>query len=630
MTPQDAVAIAQRCRLIARFALLAPAILLCSPPANAQTAARVTGSVDDSVRVVLADSVHPLARPEFAGERVTSDLAMDRMILLLDAGPEADAEMRATIDRLHTPGSPDFHHWLTPDEFGARFGANPEDIRAVREWLGARGFRIDSVARGGRVILFSGTVRQVEEAFQTEMRHFAVRGEDHIANARAISIPAALAPAVKGVVSLDNFFSEPLAKPSYVSSGQNGVTPGDFASIYDLAPLYKAGFNGSGQRIGLIERSDFNPSDYANYRIVFGLPPTQPNVIFSGPDPGFPVGTDASDYFEAEWDPQQAGGVAPGAIIDVIISGSTLTTDGVRLSALYAVEQNQDSVLSMSFAKCEQDYTAAQNAFILLLWAQASAQGISAVVSTGDTGAAQCDSNDPPDSLATHGLAINGLGSTPWNTSVGGSEFDESAAGSNSVFWNATNGPDYTSVRGYIPEMVWNESCNGTVPNSPCPGTTDLGAGGGGASVLYSKPPWQMLAIPGIPQDGVRDVPDISLSAASHDNYEFCFNGSCQNTSSPTLQGAAGVSFGVPSFAGIMAIIDQKMGGRQGLANYALYAIAATESFANCNSSSRTNPAVPPSSQCPFNDITVGNNSVPGLTGYTAGVGYDLASGWAR
>ena len=404
------------------------------------------------------------------------------------------------------------------------------------------------------------------------------------------------------------------------------LSPADFASIYNLNPLYQAGFNGSGQTIALLETSDFLASDYQNFRTIFNLPPNAPNIILAGADPGLvtvsPVG--GTPFEEATLDPQWAGGVAPGATIDVVTAANTATSDGFVLAALYAVEQNSASVISASFATCEQS---GNNSVWASLWAQAAAQGIGVLVGAGDTGAAQCDASDPLNAPATHGLAVNAVASTPFNTAVGGSEFNEAASGGNATFWNASNGLGFVSVLGYIPEMVWNESCDGSAANSPCPGEGSLTAGGGGPSSLYSKPSWQTLPIPGIPPDGRRDLPDISVTAAFHDGYMICLAQSCQNTSAPSVSVGGGTSFAAPAFAGIMAIVDQKLGGRQGLANYALYALAAAENFSTCNSSSRTNPALPPNPQCPFNDITVGNNSVPGQPGFNAGTGYDLASG---
>lgn len=343
------------------------------------------------------------------------------------------------------------------------------------------------------------------------------------------------------------------------------------------------------------------------------------------------------DDIEAILDTEWSGAVAPGATIDVVVSASIGTSDGVDLSAAFIVDNNLAPIMSVSFGQCEAGLGgigSTENNFFNNLWQQAAAQGISVFVSAGDNGAAGCDDpNDPSNKPASGGVAVSGLASTPFNTAVGGTQFNETVNGGSAAnFWNATNGSGSSSAKGYIPEMIWNESCDPTTPNSPCAKQGfNLFSGSGGASIIYGKPSWQSTSIPGMPNDGKRDLPDVSLTAAIHDGYLLCFqedpNVACQ-VSNGVLQQAAvvgGTSASSPSFAGIMAIIDQKLGSRQGLANYVLYALAKSENFSNCNSSNRTDPTV--GTSCTFNDITVGNNSVPGQTGFNAGGGYDLASG---
>ncbi len=239
------------------------------------------------------------------------------------------------------------------------------------------------------------------------------------------------------------------------------------------------------------------------------------------------------------------------------------------------------------------------------------------MISSGDNGPAGCDS-DSQSTPASQGLAVNGLASTPFNIAVGGTQFNEN--GADSTYWSATNGPDQTSALGYIPEVVWNESC--ADPNV-C-GTASLFASSGGASTIYSKPSWQ--AGLGVPNDGKRDLPDVSLDAAAgHDGYLLCQDGICTTNSSGQLINAelvGGTSAAAPTFAAIMALIAQKTNSRQGQANFALYPLAAGQNSASCSSTS------PPQSQCIFNDITAGNNNVPGQTGFSATPGYDLATGW--
>jgi subtilase family serine protease len=589
------------------------------------------------------------------------------MIMVLNMAPEQRHNAMTLLDSQQTKGSPNYHRWLTPEQYGQQFGAAPEDIAQVSAWLQQQGFAVSGVAKSGMWIEFSGTVGLANRAFHTQIRRYKVNGENHIANMADISIPAALAPVVKGVPLHDLF-----SKPAFVrsadlpaitnSAGVHAITPGDFAAIYDLAPLYKSNLNGSGQTIAILSKSDVNLSDVAQFQKIFGLPSNVPNVIDNGASPGVtPVG---GYGVEASLDAEWAAAVAPGAKIDVVASWDTYTTDGVLLSAMYVVDHNLAQIVNVSFTACEQNMGEAGNALWNGVWQQAAAQGMSVFVASGDAGAADCDS--PGLSVLVQGpAAVNGLSSTPFNTSVGGTEFDETVnSGKDTTFWNKTNGTDLASAIGYIPEMVWNDTCPGS-PYCPPPGSFYIpffSGGGGGVSTIYPTPAWQTLNVTGLDvlknyslpgQAGVapRGIPDVSLAAASmHDPFLFCFtdpfhpeNPDCQleqGTFGPnTFQNAGGgTSFASPAFAGLMAIINQKMAasnpspdGRQGLANYMLYSLAASEDFGSCNSSARTDPSVAPVAACTFNDITVGDNHAGSYAGaqisYSAGAGYDLASG---
>ncbi len=615
-----------------------------SAVAQRPTQAAVAGA--GANRVVLPYSTHPATKAASDSGRVEGNVAMGRMVLVLAGNAGEEQSLPALLDSLHAKGSPRYHQWLTPEEFRDEFGASPEAIQKVTAWLAAQGFNIDRVARSGRWIQFSGAASQVEAAFRTEMHRYQMNGAAHIANAGDLSLPAELAPLVRGVLPLHDFsLKRPLLGRYYaVQRNSQGnlvptdpaftianpgathfLAPADYAKIYDLASLYQTGANGSGQTIAIVARSKVETTDVETFRSIFGLPVNNPTMIVDGADPGF---TFSGDSVEASLDVEWAGAVAPNATIDLVVSASTLTTDGVDLSSAYIVDNNLAPIMTVSFGLCESALGTAENAFYNSLWQQAAAQGISVFVSAGDSGAAGCD--DPNFGPATQGLAVNGLASTPFNTAVGGTEFNEN--GNDSTFWNSTNGPGFTSANGYIPETVWNESCDPTV--STCLfNQSNLFAGGGGASTIYAKPSWQVTTIQGVPNDRQRDLPDVSLVSASvHDGFLLCFAGSCQTTTDsngqPLLFSAevvGGTSAASPSFAGIMAIIDQQAGGRQGLANYVLYPLAAAENFGNCNSSARTNPATP--SSCVFNDVTAGNNTVPGVAGFNAGTGYDLASG---
>jgi hypothetical protein len=378
------------------------------------------------------------------------------------------------------------------------------------------------------------------------------------------------------------------------------------------------------------------------FRQIFGLPANDPAIIINGADPGY-----TGDELEADLDVQWSGAAAPEAKITYVTSATTVATDGVDLSAAYIVDHRAAPIMSTSYGLCEAFLGPAGNAFYNALWRQAAAEGITALVSSGDSGAAGCDATSSL-TAAQYGHMVNGLASTPYNLAVGGTEFAEH--GSDSTYWTAQNSPDQSSALGYIPEAAWNESCDPTQdPKQRGNHRYRLVAGGGGPSDCangtltliggkiqitckagYDKPAWQ--AGPQVPNDGVRDLPDVALSAAAgHDGYLVCIEGFCQTTSVngqtvlKSVVVVGGTSVSSPAMAGILALIEQQHGTFLGLVNYNLYQLAAAQQPAQCDASSRTNPLQP--GNCAFNDITAADNSVPGVTGYSAAPGYDMATG---
>ena len=606
----------------------------CSQSASAQTAqiaARRIGPIDESSLVVLKGNRHALATAANDRGEVAPNLPMERMLLVLKREEKAEPALQELIAGQQDKSSSTFHAWLSPEQFAERFGPSRSDLQTLTAWLESHGFRVNRIARGGMTMEFTGTAAQVKEAFHTPIHSFVVNAKNYYANAADPQIPAAFASVVAGVSTLHNFQKLPTVRvlgpasriantstwqPSFTFNGAAGafhyLSPGDFAKIFNTAALYKAGIDGTGQSIAIVGRNNINLSDIQIFRIAFGLPVNDPTIILDGPDPGNFLGS--GEETEADLDVEWSGAIAPKATIKFAVSASTNTTDGADLSAQYIVDNNIAPILSMSFGQCESTLGPAQNAFFNNLWAQAAAQGITVVVASGDSGAAGCDNaNFGP---ATHGAGVNGLASTPFNVAVGGTQFNEN--GADSKYWAATNGPDQSSALGYIPEAVWNESCSDP---SQC-FFPNLFASSGGPSTLYSKPSWQ--AGLGVPRDGKRDLPDISLSAAGqHDGFLLCQDGICLTDSKGQLINAfvvGGTSASTPTFAAIMALVNQKTNSRQGQANFVLYPLAASQNPANCNSSA-------PLSTCIFNDITQGNSDVPGQTGFPAGPGYDLATG---
>ncbi len=581
-----------------RTGLLLRALLLMILGGMLSSTALAQRSINEADRVIKHGNVHPLARAEFDRGSADLNLPMENMILQLSPRASAKADLDTLLADLQNPKSPNFHHFLTPQEFGLRFGPSDQDVADATNWLKSHGFRIEEIANSKLWINFSGNVQQVERAFQTNIRQFEVDGQIHYANATDPSIPRAFSGLVEGVVSLHDFPLKHDANlrqlpPDFnLANGTHALAPGDFATIYNLTPLYNAGIDGTGQTIAIVGRSDIVLGDVQFFRSSFLLPAKDPVFIHNGNAPGDLHGTDEG---EADLDVEWSGAVAKNATIDFVISKSTHTSDGADLSAQFIVNNNLAPVMSMSFSLCEASLGATRNSFFNNLWAQAAAQGITALVSTGDSGAAGCDA---PTALTGTVQAVSGISSTPNNVAVGGTEFNDGAGG----FWAAANNPDGSSALGPIPEIVWNES--GTIPVTG----KDLFATGGGVSTLYAKPAYQTG--PGVPADGFRDVPDVALNSAAHTPY-LIIQGHTANVNG--LVGASGTSAAAPSFAGIMALVVQKTGSPQGNANSVLYSMAATQ-FAG-------GAAV-------FNDITSGNNSVPGVAGFAAGAGYDQATGW--
>ena len=623
------------------------------PLAPAENRPQVT-AIDNASRVRLTHSTHPAVALAQDLGRVDPNLRLERMLLVLGPADEIQPALHTFIDSLHDKKSSNYHRWLTPEQFGERFGPAQADLVKIAAWLQQQGFDGVKVSPGRSHIEFSGSAQIVEHTFQTEMHSYRRGSSKHVANNSDISVPRALSGLVRGV-NLQNFsFSKPMltqpaalnrdlstgrwtpAKPESSFYSPILLDPNDFAKIYDLDRVYSSGINGQGVTIAVVSRTTaVELPDVETFRQAYHLPPNDPVVILNGPATlygGFGAGS--GDVLESTLDVEWAGAVAPEATVDLVVSGITATTDGVTLSSTYIVDNNLADIMTLSFGQCESSLGPAGNSLFNAIFAQAAAQGISVFVASGDSGAANCDASD--ENQAQNGLAVSGLASTPFNTAVGGTEFND--AGNYPQYWTL-DGANLVP-NGYIPENVWNESA---VYNN-------LYGTGGGVSTIYGKPAWQSTAIPGVPDDNARDLPDVSLTAADHDGYVICVAliGPCTTSTigdqSLVVQaaGVGGTSASAQVFAGMMALVDQKEGGRQGLANYGLYRLAANETYANCNSSNETDPSVPTPSGCVFNDITVGNNGVPGndvlgsnpppgdvtgQVGYNATVGYDPATG---
>ncbi len=614
--------------------LLATAAPIAQAVGQAAPAVRIAAEISGSQMTALPNSKHPLALAQFDTGRLSPATKLQGISLYFSRSESQEADLKALMAAQQNASSPLYHQWLTPDQFAARFGMSDADIAKVQAWLEQQGFSVDLVSRSKNMVRFSGTSRQVEAAFATEMHSYSVktsRGvESHFAPSTVLSVPSALAGVVEGVRNLDNFRPRshrkamPLgvAHPNYTDgSGGHELAPADIYTIYDITPLYNAGITGTGQSIALVGQSDVDLTDIANFRTAAGLPATTPTKVLV-PGSGAPFFS-SGDETEGDLDLEWSGAVAKSANLEFVYTGDN-PNFGAFDAIVYAIDQRIAPIVSSSFGDCELDLGGSTLETNL---EQAAAQGQTVLSAAGDDGSTDCfpDTNLP---TAEQGaLAVDYPASSPNVTGVGGTEFagDVSASG---TYWNSSNGSGGGSAIEYIPETAWNDdsTCKSDASSPLC-------ATGGGASSLFAKPSWQTGT--GVPADGARDVPDVALDASNvHDPYVYCSSdivatgvtGSCSSgfldSTGKNLTAAGGTSFATPIFAGILALINQKENSTgQGLINPTLYSLAS-------------NATVQPLA---FHDITTGNNDCnSGSTfcltsgsssGFSAGTGYDQVSG---
>jgi len=554
---------------------------------------RITAPIDSRRTVVLRGNVHPKAQARFDQGPVEPAFPIGYITLMLKRTAAQQAALEQLLEEQRDPASPSYHDWLTPEQYADRFGLSQNDMDSVSAWLQSEGFTVEYTARGRNWLAFSGTAAQVRTTFHTEIHRYRVDGESHFAAAAEPSVPVSLEPVVAGFLGLDDFYPKPPTHPLPAftdgSTGAHSLAPGDLATIYDIGKL---GLNGSGQSVVVVGQSAINSSDIQAFRTNYNLPAANLTTTLYGSA----VST-TSDMTEADIDLEWAGAVAPNAAL-IYVYGRSADS-----AAFYAIDNSLAPVISESFGGCEAQVTSLQASSYRSYAQRANLQGITWLVASGDTGAAGCETGRNP-TQATQGLAVSFPASVPEVTAVGATEFNEGSASSS--YWSTTNGSTGGSAKSYIPEMAWNDTSVGQ----------GLATTGGGASSLYAKPAWQTGV--GVPNDGARDLPDISLDGANdHDPYNAYSKGSWGQY--------GGTSLSTPSFAGIVALLNQYLvqNGIQpkpgvGNINPVLYRLAQSASSA-------------------FHDITVGNNIVPCRQGtpnctnlqlgYSAGKGYDLATG---
>jgi subtilase family serine protease len=806
-------------RSLPLFVLAMATVSITAKAESLSPKVRIVDAIDETNLVALKGNTHPAATAKNDVGKVSGALRMSDLILVLSRDADQQAAFEKFVASQYDSNSPNFHQWLTPDQVGEQFGPSQTDIATITNWLSGHGLTVNSVSRDRMSIRFGGAALQVQSTFHTEVHNLLVKGVPHVANMSDPQIPHALSTVVVGVKALHDFFPRPahhlgnlvqkdaksggwLRMPSTGSTQTSGVPtarstgarpqfgisvggsspylvedvdPWDFATIYNILPLWNAPspINGAGQTIAVAGTSDINQNDIATFRRFFGLPAytsaTQPQIIHpkaTGDDPGIctlssgPCTID--DLLENSLDVEWTGSIAPAAQIILVTGVSQSATDDNLFDAEDYIVQNVDTlnarIINVSYGECELANGTAGNVEYYDMWQTAAAEGISVFVAAGDSGSASCDQGGDANGVpysAELGTSVSGLASTPYNTAVGGTDFNWCSLNSATEctpapFWgtnykSAGSTEAVTSALGYVPETPWNNTCtnplmvpylesffgtgtayianNGNsygvndaeegcnaiyyntetlfqigdsalldlvdtvggsggasscVVNTTLPtGTTfgactsaatstgatsnpGTGAAQGSLTVVnngWPKPSWQ-TGVQGIPSDGVRDLPDVSFFASdgfiSSSAYLICVSEdstadpqcSYQTSSEPFAQEVGGTSVATPAMAGVMALINQKTGASQGLASPELYKLASSQTYGACSAEIIGNSPSAKNS-CYFYDIDTGTIAMPCdatdnspncnvihsgdyvgiLSGYSAGAGYDLATG---
>jgi len=623
-------------KTLARLVCAAAVVAGLGGAGNSQPAPRdrILRNVDSTQVAVVKRTAHPMARPESDQGRVSPDQQLTGVTLTFRLSPAQQADLDQLLRQQQDRSSPLYHHWLTPDQYAQRFGMTENDLAKITSWLESQGLTIDGIARNRNEISFSGSVGQIEYALKTEIHNYSIGGKRHFANATDISLPAAFADTVVGVRGLNDFRPKPRvhrALPRFTSSisGNHFVIPGDFAKIYDVPSAY----DGTGQKIVVVGQTDISNTDIDAFRSASGLAKKDPTKVLVPNTGTLTVST--GDETEADLDLEYSGAVAANATIVYVTVGGNQSFN-VFDSLKYAIQNNLAPVISISYGNCE---SALGQSFVLSLQQtaqQANAQGQTIVGPAGDSGAADCDTG----SSATHGLQVDVPAAIPEVTGVGGTEFTGDSAAtvsgncaSATTYWSGSCGTSSTqgnatgaSALTYIPEQTWNDT-------TASGNNGGLDAGGGGASTIFAKPSWQ--AGSGVPADGARDVPDLALNASNqHDPYLICsqdfFAGSnppvtsCTSgfrASDDTLAAIGGTSADAPTFAGIVALINQATHSNGlGNVNPMLYSLASSSSSAFHDIMSGTNnvPCTTGTTDCPTGTASIG---------FSAGPGYDQVTG---
>ena len=627
-------------RRVFRAMLLAAAIAVASAPwAWAQTASVIKQTVDTAKVRALPGHLPFWAKPANSVGRVSGDAALAPMTLVLARSEQQEEALDKLLADQQDPASPEYHHWLTPEQMGERFGLSEQDIETVSGWLQSQNLHVSWVSPSRMFIGFTGTAGEVGRAFHTEFQTYKVNGEERISVSSDPMIPEALAPAIKAVRGLFTIEDRPLhyadvmqsdSPEMNAGSGTHFIAPADFATIYNLP----GNLTGSGEIIGIVGRARTNPADFNNFKSLTGSTFTNPTEIvptaYGGVDPG-PAATTCTtspcsapgDQGEATLDVLRSGSVAPGATLWLVVASTA--SGGIDDDTQYLLNSNPlPQVITISFGACELAAGASGVNYWNAAFKQAAGEGISVFVASGDAGASGCDSYNaaPPSNPSAN--SPNYICSSSYATCLGGTEFADTS--SPSTYWSSSNSSTLSSALSYIPEGGWNDPLNSS-------GATQAASSGGGVSTVIATPSWQTGT--GVPSAKAgRYTPDIAFSSSAHDGYFACLaagGGSCAvSNGSYSFEYFSGTSAAAPDMAGITALLDQKLGGSQGNLNPQLYSMAASVPAAFHDVTVASSGV----SGCTLSTPSMCNNSIPSPTALTGGqagflvtTGYDEVTG---
>jgi subtilase family serine protease len=506
------------------------------------------------------------------------------------------ASLSAFIASLSNTASPNYHHYLTPAQYASRFGATSSTLSAVRSYLKSNGLSVGALSKGRNILKVSGTTTQIARAMDAPIETVRLSGGALVARLTSpATLPASLAKDVVSVAGLSSVLPETAnieqgnvatAPQTCTSAGSStGTTPNALggytvqqqAQLYGLGNDWAIGDLGVGQTIGIYELTNYDPSDVATYMSCYGL---TPNILAPINVDGGPTASDnaASGLEEATLDIEESVALAPGATFEIYQG----TNAGSGPTDIYSqiASDNTATIVTTSWGNCEADSDGSAQAEQLIFQEMAT-QGQTVISAAGDEGSSDCVTQSNP-SAAEAALAVDDPSSQPYVTGVGGLTVSDTDP---------------------LVETVWNDGCT----------QTDCGSGGGGLSTLWSQPAWQ--AGSGITTTaatgGRRMVPDLSVMADPSTGFIEYYTGSTTGTCRKGCVGwssIGGTSIGAPLVSALVAVAAQACNppsGRLGFINPTLYAMPSSD----------------------YVDVTTGSNDLFGVGEYSAGPGYDMASG---